>query len=156
MTTTLIDQVVDAFVAVVTTTPEATGGVYEDRAQAFTVDQDKAIDITLREADGRPLGDSHPLRSVLAAVVQIELAIYTRSAINSAGVEQSARKLSNPIWASAHARLMADPTLGGLAARVRWKRASWRRENADGNAGWASHTYEITLAMREHNLLTPL
>lgn len=154
--TTLIDQVLDAFVAVVATTPEAVGGVFEDRAQAYTVDQDKAIDITLREADGRTLGDDSPLRSTLATTVQVELAVYTRAAINSAGVEVSARKLSNPIWASAHARLMADPTLGGLASRVRWRRASWRRENADGTAGWASHTYEITLAMREHNLLTPL
>jgi len=154
--TTMIDQVLDAFIAIVATTPEATGGVFEDRAQAFTADQANAINITLQEADGRTLGDSSPVRSVLATVVQVELAIYTRAAISSAGVETSARKLSNPIWASAHARLMADPTLGGLAARVRWRRASWRRENADGTAGWASHTYEITLAMREQNLLAPL
>lgn len=154
--TTLIDQVVNAFVAVVATTPEATGGVYEDRAQAFTIDQNKAIDITLREADGRAFGDDSPVRSVLATVLQVELAIYTRTAINSGGVEPSARALSAPIWASAHGRLMADPSLGGLASRIRWKRASWRRENADGNASWTSHTYEITLAMREHNLLAPL
>lgn len=153
---TLIDQVLDAFVAVVASTPEATGGVYEDRAQAYTVDQANAIDITLREADSRTLGDDSPVRSLLATTVQVELAVYTRNAINSAGVETSARKLSNPIWASAHARLMADPTLGGLASRIRWKRCSWRRENADGNAGWASHSYEITLAMREQTLLAPL
>ncbi|MFZ3141149.1 hypothetical protein [Polaromonas sp.] len=153
--TTLIDQVMAAFVAVVSTTPEALGGVYEDRAAAFTVDQDKAIDITLRDADSQTLGDSHPARSVLRTTLQVELAIYTRAAIDSSGLENSVRKLTNPIWASAHARLMADPTLGGLAARVRWRRVSWRRENADGNAGWASHTYEITIAMREQNLLAP-
>lgn len=153
---TAIDDVLDAFVAVVSGTPEATGGVYEDRAQAHTADQTNAIDITLREADGRALGDDSPVRSVLATTVQVELAVYTRNAIDSAGAEVSARKLANPIWASAHARLMADPTLGGLAARVRWRRSSWRRENADGNAGWASHSYEITLAMREHTLRAPL
>lgn len=153
---TLIDQVMNAFVAVVSTTPEATGGVFEDRPQAFTVDQDKAIEITLRESDSQALGDSHPARSILRTALQVELAIYTRAAINGAGVEEPARKLSNPIWASAHALLMADPTLGGLASRVRWRRCSWRRENGDGTAGWASHTYEITLAMREQNLLAPL
>lgn len=153
--TILIDQVVDAFVAAVTGTPEATGGVFEDRPQAFTQDQDKAIEITLREADGQTLGDNSPLRSTVNAVLQVELAVYTRSAINGSGVETPARKLSNPIWAAAHTRLMADPTLGGLAMRIRWKRASWRRENADGTAGWATHTYEVTLAMREHTLLAP-
>lgn len=154
--TTLIDQAMDAFVAVVSTTPEATGGVFEDRAQAFTVDQDNAIDINLREADGQPWCDYHPLHSAIATTLQVELAVYTRAAINSAGVEQPTRKLSNPIWASAHARLMADPTLGGLAASTRWRRASWKRESADGTAGWTLHLYEITLAMREQNLLSPL
>lgn len=154
--TTLIDRALDAFVAIVRTTPEATGGVFEDRAQAFTADQDKAIEITLHEADGQGLSDYNALRSVLATTLQVELSVYTRTAINSAGVEPPSRKLSNPIWASAHARLMADPTLGGLVASTRWKRASWKRESADGTAGWASHMYEITLGMREHNLLTPL
>lgn len=153
---TLIDQVMTAFVAVVATTPEAIGGVFEDRAQAFTLDEAGAIDISLREADGRTLGDNSPVRSVLATVLQVDLSIYTRAAITATGVEPSTRQLSNPIWASAHARIMADPTLGGLASRVRWKRASWRRENADGNAGWTTHSYEITLAMREQDLLTPL
>lgn len=154
--TTLIDQALDAFVAAVTGTPEAVGGVFEDRPQAFGIEQDKAIEITLREADGQTLGDNSPLRSLVNTVLQVELAIYTRAAINGSGVETPARKLSNPIWAGAHARIMADPTMGGLATRVRWKRASWRSENADGTAGWATHTYEITLAMREQNLLAPL
>lgn len=154
--TILIDQVVDAFVAAVTGTPEATGGVFEDRTQAFTGDHDKAIEVTLREAAGQTLGDDSPLRSTVNTVLQVELAIYTRAAINATGVETPARKLSNPIWAAAHARLMADPSLGGLATRVRWKRASWRSDAADGTAGWATHTYEVTLAMREHNLLAPL
>lgn len=129
--TTLIDQAVDAFVASVTGTPEAVGGVFEDRRQAFTVDDDKAIEINLRDADSQTFGDNSPLRSLVNTVLQVELAIYTRAAMNGAGVELPARKLANPIW------------------------ASWRAESADGTAGWATHTYEITLAMREHNLLAP-
>ena len=152
--TTLIDQAFDAFIAAVTPTPGVTG-VYEDRQQAYTEAEAPAIEIALRDCSANTLGDNHPARSVVKATLQLELAIYTRSAINAAGKETSARSLSGPIWANAHALLMADPSLGGLALRVRWVRSSWRKEAADGTAGWASHTYELTLAMREHNLQAP-
>ncbi len=153
---TLPDAAVDAFIAALAGLPEATGGVSEDRQEALGPDDKGAIEVNLREADGQALGDDGPLRSLIRATLQIEMAIYTRAAIDAAGVEVSSRKLASPIWAAAHARLMADPSLGGLALRTRWKRASWRREAADGTAGWAVHTYEVTLAMREQNLLAPL
>lgn len=156
MAATLIDQALDAFVAIVSSTAEASGGVFEDHAQAFTAANSNAIDITLRTADSQTLGDSGPRHSVLVTVMQVDMSIYTHSAINSAGVQTPARQLANLIWSSAHNHLMADPTLGGLALRVRWRRASWQRDSADGNAGWATHSYEITLAMREQNLLAPL
>lgn len=152
--TTLIDEAFDAFMAAVALTPGVTG-VYEDRQQAYTESEAPAIEIALRDASSTTLGDNHPARSVLKVTLQIELAIYTRSAIRADGTEASARSLAGPIWASAHALLMADPSLGGLAVRVRWVRCSWRKEAADGTAGWASHSYEITLAVREQNLQAP-
>ncbi len=151
---TSIDAAVDAFIAAVTPTPGVTG-VYEDRTQAYTHDDAPAIHITLSDATAEILGDQHPARSVLRVTQQIDLAIYTRSAINASGQETSARQLAAPIWAAAHALLMADPSLGGKALRVRWRRSSWRKESADGTAGWAVHTYEVTLAMREQSLLAP-
>ena len=154
MTTTLIDQAVDAFIAAIAPTPGVTG-VYEDRQQAYTHSEAPAIEVSLRDAGADVLGDNHPARSMLKTTLQLELAIYTRSAIRADGTEASARSLAGPIWAAAHAQLMADPSLGGLALRVRWRRSTWRKEAADGTAGWASHTYEITLAMREHNLQAP-
>lgn len=153
---TQVDQLMDAFVLTVKGTTEATGGVYEDRAQAYTVDEANAIDITLREAAGQPMGDYSALRGAYSTVVQIELAVYTRGGINADGFEEPARKLANPIWAAAHARLMVDPSFGGIASSTHWKRCTWRRESADGTAGWASHIYEVTLAMRMHNLQAPL
>jgi hypothetical protein len=152
--TTSIDQALDAFIAAITPTPGVTG-VYEDRTQAYEHADAPAINVTLSEASAETLGDQHPARSVLRVTVQVELAIYTRSAINAAGQEASARQLAAPIWAGAHALLMADPSLGGKAARVRWRRSSWRKESADGTAGWATHTYELTLAMREQTLTSP-
>jgi hypothetical protein len=153
-TTTLIDQALDAFVAAVTPTPGVTG-VYEDRAQAYTHDDAPAISITLTDAAAETLGDQHPARSTLRVLMQVDLAVYTRSAMGADGQEASARSLAAPVWAAAHALLMADPSLGGKALRVRWRRSSWRQEPADGTAGWATHTYEMTLAMREANLQAP-
>ena len=152
---TLIDQVVDAFIAAVSTTPGVTG-VYEDRQQAYTHNEAPAIEVSLREATGDVLGDDHPARSVIKTTLLIELAIYTRSAIRADGTESTTRSLASPIWLAAHSRLMTDPSLGGLASRIRWQRSAWRKEAADGTTGWASHTYEVFLAMREHNLLAPL
>ncbi len=156
--TTLIDQALDAFkAAIVGTVPIADiTGVYEDRQQAYTEADAPAIEVSLRDAGADVLGDNHPARSMLKTMLQVELAIYTRSAMRADGTEASARSMGSPVWAAAHARLMADPSLGNLALRVRWVRSSWRKEAADGTAGWAIHTYEIHLAMREHNLLSPL
>jgi hypothetical protein len=152
--TTLIDQALEAFIAAVALTPGVTG-VQEDRTQAYTQDDAPAISIMLTDAGADTLGDQHPARSVLRTTMQVELSIYTRSAMGANGQEASARSLAGPIWASAHALLMADPSLGGQALRVRWRRSNWRKEAADGAAGWASHTYEITLAMRELDLMQP-
>lgn len=152
--TTSIDDAIDAFIAAVTPTTGVTG-VHEDRTQAYTHDDAPAIIISLSDAAADVLGDQHPARSILRTTLQLDMAIYTRSAIDASGQETSARKLAGYIWVRAHALLMADPSLGGKALRVRWRRSSWRKESADGAAGWASHTYEITLAMREQNLLAP-
>lgn len=152
--TTLIDDALDAFIAAITPTPGVTA-VYEDRTQAYTHTDAPAINVTLTDAAADVLGDQHPARSVLRTTVQVDLAVYTRSAVDAAGQEVSARKLAAPIWAAAHALLMADPSLGNKALRLRWRRSTWRTESADGAAGWATHTYELTLAMREQDLLQP-
>ncbi len=156
MSDTLIDQVVDALLAKLADTPGIGGRVSEDRSTVFVKDDAPAIDVRLTDAEARTLGDAGPLRSVLAATLQLQVAIYTRAAIDDQGKETSARKLASPIWAGAHALLMADPSLGGLAQRLRWLRSSWSKDSADGTAGWAVHTYSLTLALREQNLLAPV
>lgn len=155
--TTLIDDALDAFIAAITpvTTTAGVTAVFEDRTQAYTHDDAPAINVALTDASSDTLGDQHPARSVLRTTMQVDMAIYTRSAINAEGAEVSARKLAAPIWATAHALLMADPSLGNKALRVRWRRSTWRKESADGAAGWANHTYELTLAMRELTLTNP-
>ncbi|MDP9902615.1 hypothetical protein [Variovorax ginsengisoli] len=156
MTETLVDQAVDAFILTLQGIGAGVTQVSEDRSVAFVKDDAPAIDVRLVDAESRTLGDNGPLRSVVAVELQMQLAIYTRSAIDAQGHEVSARKLASPIWSLAHARLMADPTLGGLAQRIRWVRSNWSKDSADGTAGWAVHTYSLTLAAREFNLLAPV
>lgn len=153
--TTLIDQVVQAFMARCQTVAQATGGVFEDRQAAFTKAEANAINISLKDAASQTLGDTSPVRSVLQVVLQIDMSIYTRAEIDAAGNSASCRQLSSPIWQAAHAALMADPSLGGLAMRTRWVRSAWQAQDADGEAGWATHTYECKCAMREVDLSQP-
>lgn len=152
----MIDQVFDVFFQRCQTVALATGGVFEDRQAAFSKEEAPAINVLLKEASAQTLGDAHPARSILRVEMVIELAIYTRSALDGNGVAPSSRQLSSPIWQAAHAALMADPSLGGLASRLRWRRSAWQGSEADGAAGWALHTYEVTTAVRESDLGSPI
>lgn len=154
MNTTLIDQAMSAFVAAITPTTGVTG-VYEDRSQVYTHEDAPAISVSMTDATAEVQGDQSPSRSVVRVVLQVDLAVYTRSAIDATGQEVPCRQLAGPVWAAAHQLLMQDPSLGGKALRVRWRRSNWRTDAADGAAGWATHTYELTLAMRELDLQPP-
>jgi hypothetical protein len=150
----LIDQVVTAFIARCQVA-QATGGVFEDRGTPFTKAEANAINVSLKDATAQTLGDNSPVRSVLQVVLQIDMSIYTRAALDASGNSASCRQLSGPIWRAAHAALMLDPSLGGLAMRTRWVRSAWQSQDADGEAGWATHTYECKCAMREVDLSQP-
>ena len=156
MNPTLIDDVISAMLTRLRNTAGIGGRVFEDRSAPYTREDAPAIELRAREAMGATLGDNHPARSVLQVRLLIDLCIYTRSTTDATGNEASVRTLAAPVWASAHALLMQDPSLGGLAARLRWQAVRWERENADGTAGWTTHTYEATLAMRELTLQHPM
>lgn len=150
---TLIDSFIEAVLATLAPTAGVAGRVSEDRQRAFTKEEAPAIDIRIVEASSETLGDDHPARSTLQVRVLLDLGIYTRGQVDQYGSETvTPRAAAAPIWLSAHRLLMADPSLGGLAVRLRWRGCTWRRESADGVAGWADHRYEATLAMREQTL----
>ena len=155
MTPSLIDAVMDAMLARLQSTTGVQGRVFEDRVAPYTKDDAPAMELRANSASSMTLGDDHPARSTLAVQLRIDLCIYTRSALDVQGNEAATRKLAAPIWASAHQLLMADPTLGGLAARLRWQGVRWERDGADGTAGWTTHSYEVTMAMRELTLQQP-
>ncbi len=111
MSNTLIDQAVDAFMAALAGTEQVGDRITEDRSAAFDKDDAPAIDVRTTDADGQTMGDYSPVRSLVRVSLNVELAIYTRSAVSADGTEVPTRKLAGPIWKSAHGNLMADPTL---------------------------------------------
>lgn len=153
---TLIDRFMEAVLTTLAPTAGLSGRVTEDLQRSFTKEDAPAIDLRITDASSDTLGDDHPARSVLQVKVQLEINIYTRGEVDFQGLETiGPRAAAAPIWLSAHRLLMADPSLGGLAVRLRWRGVTWRRENADGTAGWAEHRYEATLVMREQTLQAP-
>ena len=55
----------------------------------------------------------------------------------------------------AHAALMADGTLGGLALGIREQECEWEVEDADAVAAAIPARYRITYRTRAHDLSTP-
>ena len=56
---------------------------------------------------------------------------------------------------AAHAALMADGTLGGLALGIREQECDWEVEDADAVAAAIPARYRITYRTRAHDLSTP-
>ena len=56
---------------------------------------------------------------------------------------------------AAHAALMADGTLGGLALGIREQECEWEVEDADAVAAAIPARYRITYRTRAHDLSTP-
>lgn len=148
---TLIDQAMDAMLQRLRQVQGVTG-VYEDREASFTVEDAPCIELVLDEAYGETLGDDHPVRSTLRVINRVELRIYTRASVQPDGSEQSPRAIGAAIWQQAHQLLMADPTLGGSATRLRWRNSRWQKAGGDGTASMATHTYEFTQSVRELTL----
>lgn len=156
MTDTAIDAAMNAFAQAIAATTGVSGRVYEDRAWRLTPQDAPAIDVRLDECNPvERLGGSHPATTVYSVRMQVALAIYVRSEIQDDGTELPTRALASHIWQSAHQLLVTDTTLAGLVSSIRWVRSTWRKDQADGTAGWAEHLYELTLAVRDLNLTLP-
>lgn len=72
---------------------------------------------------------------LLERTLTVHVGIYTR------GDEPDA--LADPIAVDVHSKLLADPTLGGLAIDIRLTGASFDAQGADLAAGKLTHDYEI-------------
>lgn len=98
------------------------------------------------------LGESRVLQSIgadgpwdlLHVSAQFTLSVHTR------GEPQTL--MADPVIAEAHTALMADPSLGGAALRLRFTGSQPRAARADGTAGIFDLTYEATVVVSERTL----
>lgn len=121
--------------------------VYLERVAALTRDDAPAVIVMPLQAAFRLVTDAgaDPGETGLSQA-DFRFAVMTYVRGDPAG------RRADPLFAAAHARLMADVGLGGLATRLDIKSLDIRRDPADGTVGWLTATYSAGLAVDETTL----
>lgn len=75
---------------------------------------------------------------------RLEVEIYTR------GLRPLL--LCGAVFEAVHARLMADPTIGGRLAALNYAGRRWQSRDADGAGGWLTGLYDLIYIASERTL----
>ena len=129
-TTSKRERIIQACMTRLASTAGVSGRVF--RAQADPNDRDMHPYIAVRWVSENASPDTVPQ---LERTLGIEVAVYTRSDTPDADAD--------PILTSAHALLMADTQLGGLAIDMRLEDASAEIVAADMPAAKTTHNYSV-------------
>jgi len=126
--------------------PALAGRVYAERVAATTRDECPLVNLLPGEARFEPYGaEADGLSAgVLRGTVPLTLRVHTRGDPHT--------QLADPVIAQAHAALMADPSLGGLACRLRLVSSRPQLAEADATAGNWELDYEATVLIDERTL----
>lgn len=138
-------QLVNARLQALPSVPAAS--VYVERAAAIDRDDCPAINLLLGDTRFEPIGADGDW-DLLRATCGLTLKVHTRGEPHT--------QLADPVIGDAHTAVMADPTLGGYAARLRVVSSRPQQAPADGTAGIYELGYEVTLAVSERNLALQL
>jgi hypothetical protein len=124
------EQIVQYIVARLTDTARIEGRVY--RSQADPNDRELHPFLAVRWVSEQSSPDTVPQ---LERQLMVEVAAYTRDDVPDAAADE--------IMVSAHALLMADTNLGGLAIDIRLEDASTEIVAADMPAAKTTHQYSV-------------
>lgn len=134
------EQILQAFGTILAATPGIGGRVYRSQADGLTRDLTPCITYEWSSEDAMSEG------TVLAErMLPVSVSVIVRGDTPDA--------LADPIITAAHALLMADPSLGGLALDVTLSAASFEFEGADKTAGRLTHEYAV-MFRHSHSDLT--
>jgi hypothetical protein len=118
--------------------------VFAERESPLEKDECPGINLSLGQSrTGQTLGSDGDW-DVLGVTVQFVIAVHTR------GEPQTT--LADPFLGASHAAVMADPSLGGVAMRLRFSGSQRRASPADATAGIYDMNYEVTVAVSERTL----
>lgn len=131
------DAIVDAVLALLRAEPAVTSGVIEEDIDGTNVPEEAD------EAVGVSMGSSSPARAeILGAPVDWTTDI-TITCFARADGSTSQGRASRALHARVFARIMADPTLGGLAFDLFEPQLTAERDPADNRLGALIATYPV-------------
>lgn len=115
-------QILQAIRTTLVTANVAGGRVFEARGDGIGQDALPAVDLWLDTAQTEDAGKPAAFHEL---IVRMDVLAREQSAASSVGAADSVLEL-------AHQTLMADRTLGGIAANIRIDRRHWIYDSADG------------------------
>lgn len=135
------EQIISAIVSSLAGTTGVGTRIYRSRVEAFSRNEAPAIVVEGGRETAATISDSK-----LDWTMDVLVAIYARGIIPD--------QAADPVRVSAHAKLMADRTLGGLAMNIIPTLMEPQLEAADQPALWMVCTYEIRYRTAIDNLTT--
>lgn len=124
----------------------ASGSVFVELPTAVDAADCPAVNITGGKVLFNNLGSDGPSFDLVEATAELTIKLHTRGSPHT--------QVADPLIGAVHAALMADPSLGGLALRLRLAGSRPTKAPADGTAGTYELVYEVTAAVDERTLAT--
>lgn len=136
------EQIAARIAALLTAAPgyPAAGNVYRDRADAFARSESPATLVECLDEDTDTLGGS----GLATSVQQDKLRIAVTQAVRGAAWQTTA----DACRVAAHALIVVDPTLRGIASDIVRDRCEWRAASADQPFGYCAQIYRFTFHTR--------
>jgi hypothetical protein len=140
--TSVREQILSAIAATLATTEGVGGRVYRSRVEAFSRDEAPAIII-----------EPGPDRAQTYSICKLDWSFDVLVVVHTRG--QVPDQLADPILLDAHAKIMADRTLGGLAIDIIPTLSDPQRDKADLTSLWQVNTYQVRYRTAVDDLSSP-
>lgn len=133
------EQILSAVATLLTGATPAGANVFRSRVTA--IGRGDAPAIIVRPEEDIP---EKQFAGMVISTAAVAIDVYTRGDVPD--------QLADPIIVAAHAWIMADPTLGGLASLTLQGPAKWESHEADQTAGFATFIYHVRYTTKVSDL----
>lgn len=136
------EQILSAVATALASTSGVGGRVFRSRVEAFSRDEAPAIII-----------EPGPDRAQTYSICKLDWSLDVLVVVHTRG--QVPDQLADPILLDAHAKLMADRTIGGLAIDIVPTLSDPQRDKADLTSLWLVNTYQVRYRTAIDDLSSP-